>query len=76
MLSDFDTAREILKRIDSSDLPDSFTARDIYSKHWKRLSEPKDVNRALEILAEYRHAHAIAHQTGGRATTVYLINRI
>jgi hypothetical protein len=47
ILSEFDTAREILGRIDSGELTSPFSARDIYSKHWRRLSDPKDVNKAL-----------------------------
>jgi len=76
ILSDFDAAREILGRIKSGELAGPFTARDIYSKHWKGLSDPKEVNQGLGILAEYRHLHPITHQTGGRTKTVYLINQV
>lgn len=76
MLSDFDIAREILKKIDVGELGSKFTARDIYSKHWKLLCDPKDVNKGLEILTEYKHLYPITHATGGRSKTVYLVNRV
>jgi hypothetical protein len=75
-MSDFDGARAILKKIENGDLDGHFSARDIYSKHWKNLSDPHDVTRGLEILTEYRHLNAIQHQTGGRAKTVYFVNKL
>ncbi len=74
MLSDFDTAREILLRIQGGELGSQFTARDIYSKCWRRLSEPAEVKKALELLTEYWHLEQIQMQTGGRAKSLYIVN--
>ena len=75
-LSEFDIAREILKKMEGGELGSKFTARDIYSKHWKRLSDPKEVNKGLEILVEYRQLHAIVHATAGRSKTVFINDRV
>jgi hypothetical protein len=74
MLSDFDTARGILRKIEGGELGSQFTARDIYAKCWRGLSDPGEVKKALEVLAEYRHLDHVQVQTGGRAKSVYLVN--
>lgn len=74
ILSEFDTAREILRKIDSQELGSKFTARDIYAKCWKRLSDPSEVKKALELLTEYRHLEQIQTQTGGRTKSLYIVN--
>ena len=71
-LSEFDCAREILQRVQAGDLPGEFTAKEIYGKHWKRLSGPDDVKRGLEILADYGHVQSVRLETGGRGKTVYV----
>ena len=73
MWSEFDFAREILKKIQSKDLGEEFTARDIYGKHWSKLSKPKDVQNGLEILAEYGYLRAVTINEGHRPKTVYTI---
>ncbi len=73
ILSDFDIAREILGRIETGELGSKFTARDIYAKCWRRLSDPADVKKALELLTEYRYVEQVHLQTGGRAKSLYIV---
>ena len=73
-VSRFDCAREILKRIESGELGSPFTARDVYAKHWKRLSEPEEVKRSLEILSEYRYLQPMRFETAGRTKTLYTVH--
>jgi putative DNA primase/helicase len=73
-LSEFDCAREILKRIRSGELGTEFAARDIYVKHWKRLSNSEDVKRGLQILSDHGHLEAVRLETNGRAKTVYVVH--
>ena len=75
LMSDFDGARAILQKINNGELEESFSARDIYSKHWKNLSDPQEVIKGLEILSEYRHLLPVQRQTGGRTKTVYVVNK-
>jgi putative DNA primase/helicase len=72
-LSEFDVAREILKRIKAGQIDDEFTARDIYGKHWSKLSKPKDVQNGLDILTEYGYLTSITINEGHRPKIVYLI---
>lgn len=73
-LSEFDVAREILKKIQSKNLQDEFTARDIYGKHWSKLSKPKDVQNGLDILTEYGYLAAVTINEGHRPKTVYFLH--
>lgn len=73
-MSEFDVAREILKKIQSKNLGAEFTARDIYGKHWAKLSKPKDVNNGLEILVEYGYLASVIVNEGHRPKTVYFIH--
>ncbi len=74
VLSEFDIAREILKKIQSKDLQPEFTAREIYGKHWSKLSKPKEVQNGLDILVEYGYLSAVTINEGHRPKTVYLIH--
>lgn len=73
-LSEFDVAREILKKIQSKNLSAEFTARDIYGKHWAKLAKPKDVQNGLEILIEYGYLTAEIMNTGGRPTMYFYVH--
>lgn len=73
-LSEFDCAKEILSHINSGELASSFTARDIYGKHWKKLAKPDEVKRGLELLTEYRYLTSVQIETGGRTKTVFTVN--
>jgi hypothetical protein len=74
MLSEFDIAREILKKIQSKDLGGEFTARGIYGKHWSKLAKPKDVQNGLDILTEYGYLAAVTINEGHRPKTVYFLH--
>ncbi len=76
VLSEFDIAREILKKIQAKDLQPEFTAREIYGKHWSKLSKPKDVQNGLDILCEYGYLSAVTITGGHRPKTVYLIHEV
>jgi len=62
-------AHLILKK--RSELADGFSARDIYRHCWAGLSDPDDVDGALELLVEYAHLIELPQTTGGRPTTTY-----
>lgn len=65
-------ARLILKRI--RELPEPFTARDVYRNQWSGLSDRDAVRDALDMLADYGHLIAETPDTGGRPTVVYRLN--
>jgi putative DNA primase/helicase len=73
VLSDFDIAREILDRIKEHQLENEFTARDVYSNHWKKLSKPEEVKRGLEVLEDYGYLSVLENQTGGRSKITYSV---
>ena len=57
-----------------TDLPDGFTARDIYRKGWAGLSDGDDIADGLELLIEYGHLRAEVTSPspqGGRTSTAY-----
>ena len=64
------TAAHLLLR-KRGDLPDGFTARDVYRKQWAGLSDPSAVTDALDTLAEYGHVLEFIEETGGRPATKY-----
>ncbi len=74
VLSEFDVAREILRKIQSKDLQSEFTAKDIYGKHWSKLSKPKDVQNGLDILVEYGYLSPVTSNEGHRPKTVYFVH--
>ncbi len=69
--SEFDCARAILHRIQSGEIGNEFTARDIYGNHWKNLSSPNEVKQGLEVLTEYRYLTPTRYETGGRSKILY-----
>lgn len=69
-MDDGTSAAHLLLRKRES-LPESFTARDVYRKHWSGLDDPEVVTSALETLTEYRHLVESIESTGGRPTAIY-----
>lgn len=55
------------------DLPDEFTARDVYRKCWAGLDR-QATEQALGVLAEFHHVRGQEENTGGRTTTIYQTN--
>lgn len=72
LMSDYDRARAILKKLESGALVSGFTARDVYGRHWKGLRKPEEVRQSLEILVDYGHLTAVTINEGHRPKTVYL----
>ena len=75
-LSEFDYAKEILAKIKTNQLVNNFTARDIYGKHWKKLSKPENVKRGLEILIEYGYLSTAQINDGHRPSIIHIINEV
>lgn len=73
MHTEFDTARLIVKRIESGDLPGCFTAREVYRRKWSGLKDPKGVQAALEVLEVHGWVREIdTGNRGGRPTLAYV----
>ena len=67
-------AKSLGDHIIAGDLPNPFTARDVYLKHWAGLGTPKDVAEPLSLLTDLNWLRAVTVQTGGRPTQYYYIN--
>ncbi len=67
-------AKALAEHIKQGDLPDPFTSRDVYRKHWTGLTSSKEVSDPLELLSDLGWIRPVVIQTGGRSTTHYLIN--
>lgn len=62
-------AHAILRK--RGELPDGFTARDVYRKGWAGLSDPEMVTDGLAVLCEYRHLSELRSDGAGRPTLAY-----
>jgi hypothetical protein len=70
-----DTARRILERVRKGDLlREGFGTRDIQRAGWSGLSNPKQVQEALELLVELGHMEAWQEPTRGRVKSLYVVN--
>jgi hypothetical protein len=67
-------AQAILKHIQSGDLQDGFTGRDVHRARWSNLSDRSRVQAGLDLLAEFQWLRGQPQQTGGRPTVAYQIN--
>lgn len=67
-------ARAILKRIEKTDLPMTFTERDIYHRHWAKLEKGERLSEGLRLLVEHDWLTAETKATGGRPTTLFHVN--
>jgi hypothetical protein len=65
---DLERARALLKRIRSGDVEDGATARSVYRHQWSRLTTPKEVAGALDVLEAYGWVRVEITKTGGRPT--------
>lgn len=65
-------ARLILKRV--AELPDPFTARDVYRNQWSGLTDREAVRDALDMLTDYGQLISEATETGGRPSVIYRVN--
>jgi len=64
-------ARAVLDRLRTGQLPDPFTARDVYRNGWTALNDRATVADALDLLAAHGWLTEATIDTGGRPTTVY-----
>lgn len=69
-----DAAREIMRHIRKGDLPEAFTARDIYRNEWGKLSDPKVVHDALTLLHDHDWLVRKERESGGRPAITYTAN--
>jgi hypothetical protein len=69
-------AHLILKR--RGDLPERFTAREVYRRGWAGLGDSEAAGAALDMLVEYGHLETIdvpVGESGGRPSVVYAWRR-
>ncbi len=67
-------AREILNKIQTGELGDEITAREIYRNKWRHLAEPNDVKAGLDLLILHDYLQEITLPTGGKPKSVFLVN--
>ena len=67
-------ARAILARLKAGELGQRLTARDVYRKGWAGLGDAREVGEALELLDAYDWLRGDDVATGGRPSTVYVVN--
>ena len=67
-------ARRIAKRIESGDIQDGQTVREIYRCQWSGLTNTESVNTGLQILMEHGWVRIHQDDTGGRASNVLHIH--
>ena len=74
--SDAIHAKRLCDKILKGELPDTFTARDVYQKHWSGLTSPSEVRGPLELLEDFGWIRSVTvrRQDGGRPTVFYYIN--
>lgn len=64
----------LLDRILNGEVPEIFTARDVYRNGWRGLSEPDEVKKALEVLEAHHYLRSCELSTGGRSSLEYHLN--
>ncbi len=66
-------ARELAKRLDT--LPDPFTAKEVYRKHWRGL-DLEGTSKAIQVLIDFGHIRAVTpdERQEGRPTTWYEVH--
>jgi hypothetical protein len=68
-------AKTLAVHLQAGNLPDPFTARDVYLHHWAGLNSVKDVIEPLDLLESLGWIRSIPReQATGRPTADYLIN--
>lgn len=67
-------ARTLTRHLARGDLPATFTARDVYTRHWSGLSTEQAASEPLDLLEHLGWLRSHRRQTGGRPTTVYTVN--
>ncbi len=71
---DVTAAHRIAKKIQSGDIPDGLTVREIYRREWSGLSSAEKVYAGLEVLAQHNWLRIEHQETGGRRSDVLSIH--
>jgi putative DNA primase/helicase len=69
-----ESARALLYRIRRGEVLDPFVGRDVYLKHWARLSKPEEVHEAVRLLTDLDYLRKEEQATGGRPKGAIWIN--
>jgi putative DNA primase/helicase len=75
--ADVTRAKTLLQHLQQGDLPDEFSARDVYMKHWAGLATSREVAEPLTILEDHGWLRSFAitgEETGGRPTARHLVH--
>ena len=70
-------ARELARHFSAGDLPETFRTRDVYRRGWSGLTQPEEVRKALELLADsgwIQQQETPPPVTGGRPTELWQLN--
>jgi putative DNA primase/helicase len=67
-------ARTLVHHLLKGDVPTTFTARDVYHRHWSGLDDEQSVSGPLDLLEHLGWLRSHRRQTGGRPTTVFTVN--
>lgn len=69
-----ESARALLTRIGKREVPDPFTPRDVYLKHWAYLGTPEATHEAVRLLCDLDYLREDRISTPGRTRIEYRIN--
>jgi uncharacterized protein DUF3987 len=71
------SSRELARHIRAKDIPETFTARNVYLKGWRGLDTPERAHRAISLLEDagwVRSAESTPSRSGGRPSEEWLVN--
>jgi len=71
---DLTAAHAIATRIESGDLIENFTARDIYRHGWSGLSTRESAIAGLKVLEDFHWVYSLKIETGGKPRYEYVVN--
>jgi hypothetical protein len=71
---DLDSARVLAKRIESGEVAQRFSLRDIYNNCWSGLTTRDEVQAAVSVLTDHDWLRSEEEPTPGRTRTVYVLN--
>lgn len=73
-LASVGAAHRLAGKIESGEVRDGFSLRDIYHKGWSGLANKQQVSQAVEILADHNWLRVDRVETIGRTASVHRIN--
>lgn len=71
---EYTTAKAIIAKIKSGDLPHEFASRDVWRPGWSKLTDRKQVEEALSLLVEFDWLGMEQKETAGRNATIFKAN--